>query len=708
MNKEPIGLYIFRYIVGMGLLAFMGMLYWSSVLVENNLKNLRTDIGQVRTELFNLQNSNERLRTDLMQQLSTSSQIEAKPSFNALQKVSSRPHIDENLPNLLSTDPFFTETLPKMLPAGFVPQGTYQQTTIRKPDNLHPFSNWANVRQWAALCTISLAQLKFGIYETYAPNMAIKVEERIDATSGEPEYWIHLRENVFWQPLKPSFFSNQITLAPVFLRKHPVTAHDFKFFYDAMMNPYNQQVGAASLRIYYTDIEKFEVIDDLTLVVKWQMHEIKNQDGTTIKRAKYLSRQLTGGLSPLARFIYQYFPDGQKIIAEDSDPNTYRENSVWAQNFAIHWAQNIIASCGPWKFDGMTDRVIQFTRNADYYTPYNALMERQEFEFKNTTDAEWQSFKNGISQTYELDASKVLELKDFLASPEYQEQVAKGMAIKQLEYLGNIYQYIGWNQKMPFFKSKKVRQALTMAIDRNRIIRQNLNGLGQEINGTFAPNSSAYNHQLKPWPFDPERARRLLAEDGWEDHDGDGILDKEIDGVRVPFRFDLTYYVKQTTAKSIVEYIATALKEIGVVASLNGVDVADLSNAFDSKSFEAIYLGWALGTPPEDPRQLWSSKGAKEKGSSNGIGFENAEVDQIIDALDYEYDPAKRIALYHRFDEIIYEEAPYTFLFAPKIKLLYREEVQNVFLPIDRQDLIPGANIAIPDSSIFWFKRPQP
>ena len=167
----------------------------------------------------------------------------------------------------------------------------------------------------------------------------------------------------------------------------------------------------------------------------------------------------------------------------------------------------------------------------------------------------------------------------------------------------------------------------------------------------------------------------------------------------------MTYFVKNPTAKSICEYIATALKEIGVVCTLNGVDIADLSSAFDDKSFDALFMGWALSGPPEDPRQLWHSSGAKEKGSSNAIGFANPEIDRIIDVLEYEYNGEKRIALYHRFHAIMNEEQPYTFLYTSKLTLLYRDYVQNVFIPADRQDLIPGANIAEPDSSIFWIKK---
>jgi peptide/nickel transport system substrate-binding protein len=242
-------------------------------------------------------------------------------------------------------------------------------------------------------------------------------------------------------------------------------------------------------------------------------------------------------------------------------------------------------------------------------------------------------------------------------------------------------------------------------VDRKRIINQFLNGMAVETNGTFYRYSPAYDDTIPFWPYDPLQAKRMLEEEGWYDSTGSGTIDKLIDGERKPFKFSLTYYVKNPTSKVVCEYVATALKEIGITCELNGVDIADLSAVFDEKNFDALNLAWALGTPPEDPRQLWHSSGSKEKGSSNAIGFANAEADKIIEALQYESDPEKRIQLYHRFDAIIHEEAPYIFLYTPKNALLYRQRVQNVFIPAERQDLIPGANMGQPDGSAFWLKE---
>lgn len=716
MNKEPIGLYIFRFFMGFGLFAFMAMLYWSSVLLEEEVHDVQAGLSEIKSELFILRGEMNKTRDDvihgLMDNNRTSEGDDSKqpatksPLLSQSRRNSTHyPKMDASAPNLLEEDPFYKTTLPKLLGDNFKPQGLFHQAAIGRPANLHPFSNWANVAGWHEQCSVGVATLQFGKYETFAPDMAVKVELRHRASDGAVEYWVFLRDHVYWQPLTKEMFSESINMAPHFLRKHKVTAHDFKFYYDAIMNPYVQESGAVSLRTYMNDLEEITVIDDLTFVARWKTETITTSDGKKEQRAKYISKQMTGGLRPLASFVYKYFPNGEKIIDDDQDPETYRTSSVWAQNFQQHWARNIIPSCGPWVFQSMTDREIRFRRNADFYRPYAVLVEGLVEQFKDTPDAVWQDFKADKLDLYALQPEQVIELSNFMKSSQYKQQESAGDGISKLEYLARSYSYIGWNQAKHFFKSKKVRQALTLAIDRDRIVQQYLNGLGVVINGPFYPFSPSYDKSLKPWPFNLEAARRLLREEGWYDSDGDGIIDKKIGDRLVPFQFSLTYYVKNPTTKAVVEYIATTLKEIGIVCNLNGVDIADLSASFDDKSFDALVLGWSLGSPPEELRQLWFSAGAKEKGSSNAIGFANTEVDEIIDKLDYTFEEAERIKLYYRFGKIIYDECPYTFLYSPKAVLLYRNYLQNVWIPAERQDLVPGANVAEPNASIYWIKK---
>lgn len=683
MRLVPWYYYVFKILAGSAFLFIFTMLYWSSLSIEDDLK-------QIKREIIKLE--------DLMKKVELKKA--SSSSLDVSKDVKNHKYVRDDLPNLLSQDPFYTDILPnKLLPKDFVPRGTIHLDTIGKPNSLHPFINMAPFSNYIDRCNVSLAGMQFGKYETLCPEFSYKMEERA-LEDGSIEYWIHLRDDLYWQPLNPEHFPKGIKLDDWFLKSHQVTAHDVKFYFDAIMNPFVSEPGAVSLRNYFGDIDYVKVLDDTTLVIKWKQELI---DGKY--RIKYSSKDLTGGLKPLASFVYKYLANGKKIIEDDSDDDAYRNNSVWAEQFSTHFAKNIIVSCGPWVFDGMDDFKIRFKRNDDYFDPYQVLVDAMEVNFKDTPENIWQDFQTGAVDYYSLDSSKLLDYQDFLKSKEYNNQKEKGLGLHELSYIDRAYAYIGWNHKTPYFSSTKVRRAMTYAIDIDRLILQNLNNMGVAITGTFAIDSPAYDPTLQRVPFDPEMAKKLLEEEGWIDKDGDGIRDKVIDGKSVPFRFTLKYYVKNQQAKKNAESIRSMLLNVGVDLRPEGLDIADLVKSFDDKEFDAIYFGWALGTPPEDPKQLWHSKGAEEKGSSNAIGFANEEADKIIEKLVFEEDKDERQRLYHQFSKILLDEQPYTFLFSPKITLVYRDYVKNVFIPTDLKDILPGVNVLQPDLKIIWLSE---
>lgn len=671
MKKRSLPL---RLLLGCSLLALLGMLYWSSVLQEKKILTLQREMSQLREQ---------------MQVRPLSKEKSEAPAFG------SRSQIDSSFPNLLHEDPFYTATLPRLLGTQFIAKGTRKQMLLGHPDHLHPFNSFHDIATLNRLCTPSLATLQFGKYETLSPNLALKIEERPTPDGLSSEYLVHLRDNLFWQPLNPAHFPSSLELAPHFLKSHPVTAHDFKFYYDAVMNPSVCEMKATVLRAFFSDIEEFRILDPLTFAVRWKV-------GGKDQRIKYSALGWTAALQPLPCFVYKYFPDGEKIVEEDEAESTYRTHSVWAQNFSHHFAKNSIVSCGPWIFGGMNEEGIKLVRNPDFHDPLRALSQELHYTFKESLDAMWQEFKAAKCDLCILAPSQLAELTSFLSSDVYRQQESKGQGIHELDFVEPAFSYIGWNLTTPFFQSKKVRQALTLAIDRERIIAQNLNGMALPITGPFFLFSPANDSSIQPWPFDPYLAARLLEEEGWIDLNGDGIRDKMIGGKRVPFRFTLNYYSKNVISKMVCDSIATALREVGIDCHLSGLDITDLSQAMDDKSFDALFMAWTLGSPPEDPRQLWHSKGAKEKGSSNAIGFANPQIDALIEELTYEYDKEKRLSLYHAFHRIIHEEAPYTFLYSPKRRLLYRDYVKNLFIPKERQDLVPGANIPEPDLDAIY------
>jgi peptide/nickel transport system substrate-binding protein len=221
------------------------------------------------------------------------------------------------------------------------------------------------------------------------------------------------------------------------------------------------------------------------------------------------------------------------------------------------------------------------------------------------------------------------------------------------------YTYLGYNLKNPLFQDRRVRQAFTHAINREEIVQYVLYGLGTVATGPF-PNHLWYaNPHVKPIPYDPVKARQLLAEAGWKDTDGDGILDK--DGK--PFRFKLITNSGNETRRDVGVLVQRQLREIGIDVKFEfyewSVFLKDFVNA---RHFDACILGWGLSVDP-DAYEIWHSSQI-EKGF-NFISYRNPQVDRLWEEGRREYDIEKRKQVYWRIHELIAEDQPYTFLYVP-------------------------------------------
>ena len=221
------------------------------------------------------------------------------------------------------------------------------------------------------------------------------------------------------------------------------------------------------------------------------------------------------------------------------------------------------------------------------------------------------------------------------------------------------YTYLGYNLKNPLFQDRRVRQAFTHAINREEIVQYVLYGLGTVATGPF-PNHLWYaNPHVKPIPYDPQKARHLLAEAGWKDTDGDGILDK---GGK-PFRFKLITNSGNETRRDVGVLVQRQLREIGIDVKFEfyewSVFLKDFVNA---RHFDACILGWGLSVDP-DAYEIWHSSQI-EKGF-NFVSYRNPEVDRLWEEGRREYDTEKRKRIYWRIHELIAEDQPYTFLYIP-------------------------------------------
>ncbi len=156
------------------------------------------------------------------------------------------------------------------------------------------------------------------------------------------------------------------------------------------------------------------------------------------------------------------------------------------------------------------------------------------------------------------------------------------------------YDYLGYNLTNPLFKDKRVRQALSYAIDQKGIIQGVLLGLGTPCTGPFPPESWAFNKDVKGYPYDPEKAKAMLKEAGWTPGP-DGMLTK--DGKTFTFTILVNQANKQR--EMAAEIIQQDLAKVGVQVNITALEWQALLHDFiDKKRFEALIMGWAIGPRP--------------------------------------------------------------------------------------------------------------
>jgi len=240
------------------------------------------------------------------------------------------------------------------------------------------------------------------------------------------------------------------------------------------------------------------------------------------------------------------------------------------------------------------------------------------------------------------------------------------------KYLGFSYVYLGYNLKHELFKDKRVRKAITHAINKQEIIDGILLGQGVEATGPYKPDMWAYNGNVKHYEHSKEKALSLLRDAGFEKQQ-DGILVK--DGK--PFEFTVLVNQGNDVRIRTAELIQKRLRDVGINAKIRTIEWATFVNEFiDKRNFEAVILGWSFGPEP-DLFDIWhsSKQGPKE---FNFIYFENKDVDELIIKARYTMDQEERKKYYFRIQEILADEQPYTFLFIPYSLVAVHKRIKGI------------------------------
>jgi len=306
---------------------------------------------------------------------------------------------------------------------------------------------------------------------------------------------------------------------------------------------------------------------------------------------------------------------------------------------------------GPYRFqEWRTGEKVVLVENPDYYNgrPHIGRIVYRVIPSQATIFLELKA--KGVDYARTLTAFQYVRQTDY---PAFRK------AYNKFKYPSGYYTFLGFNLKDPRFADRRVRQAFAHAINKRELIDGVVLGLAREATGPIRPGTWAYTDRVKRYDYDPEKAKALLAEAGWQDRDGDGVVE---DKAGRPFSFTILTNQGNDERKKIAEIIQQRLKEIGVKADIQVIEwAAFIKEYVKPRRFEAIILGLGAGVDPDQYVVWHSSQTGPDQ--MNRTGYANAEVDALLEAGRSTCDEADRVRYYHRIQEILAEDVPMVFLY---------------------------------------------
>ena len=240
--------------------------------------------------------------------------------------------------------------------------------------------------------------------------------------------------------------------------------------------------------------------------------------------------------------------------------------------------------------------------------------------------------------------------------------------------LGNGYTYLGFNLKKAPFNDINVRQSINYDIDKDEVIKGVLLGLGEPIASPYKPGTRWNNPNLKSYPYDPNKALKLLTKAGYKKNQ-EGFFEKN--GKVLAFEI-LTNQNKQREMTAVL--VQRRLREIGIDVTIRVLEWASFINQYiRTGDFNAVVLGWSLSLDP-DQFNIWHSS-QQGPGQFNFVGYENAEVDKLLEKGRKELDINKRELIYHKFSEQLLNDSPIVYLYAGYGLSAVNKRVQGIKNP---------------------------
>lgn len=334
------------------------------------------------------------------------------------------------------------------------------------------------------------------------------------------------------------------------------------------------------------------------------------------------------------------------------DGTDYRNNP--------HNAQPV--GTGPFKFaEWQRGSFIRLRRNEDYWKPDQPYLD--EIVYRIVPDGQSRALALQSGQV-QLAAANDIEPFDL---PRFKEQAGLTVTTKGWEY----YSPLSWfevNQRVKPLDDKRVRRAMSMALDRNFIVKRLWFGIGKPATGPFAEPVRFYDAAVKMPPYDPAAAAKLLDEAG---------LKPDANGIRFTIRHMPLPYGEVWTRLS--EYFRASMGKIGIAVTMDNVDAGSWAARMAAWDYDtSVNFVYQIGDPSYSVEGYYLSANIRHVTFTNTSGFNNPHVDELFIRARNLPDAKERQAIFSQLQQILVDEMPYLYLVQMSYPTYYSSKLQNV------------------------------
>lgn len=464
----------------------------------------------------------------------------------------------------------------------------------------------------------------------------------------------------------------------------PITAKDVEFSIKTIINPLVNNPHAKPLFtfmndfiFYPDDAQKFSIISNNT-------HFLAEATFTDIH---VLPQYLYDPKGNMEKFTVKALSENQESLKSDPLIKEFADDFNSEKRMRD---PNFIGGSGAYKFsEWKTNERLILTKKENWWGDtlqkvncyFEAFPDKLIFQTIKDQTSALVSLKAG-----NLDVMHGIKSKDFAELPRSEKFIKNFNAHTPMEYS---YVYIGLNVQSPLLTDKLTRQALAQVVNVEEIISTVKYGEAERIIGPIHPTKKkAYNAALQPYPYDLEKAKRLLEKSGWKNTNGDETLDKMIDGKRTEFVVDFLVNAGNDERKAIALMFKEQAKKVGITVNVLVLDWAVFLEKCGKHEFDIIIGKWVSGPTPDDLKQTFHTEASKE-GGSNFSGFSNTEADALMDSIRIEIDEEKRNKIYTRIQEILHDELPMIFLYTPTDHIAISKKFDNAYSSVIRPGYWP-------------------